>query len=68
MFLFKEWISLAQRFYAGKFDIIVQAGQSNSEGYGVGPTGHTYNPNDKFIFLTEILLFLWRRKASEAMK
>ena len=38
-------------FTQEKFDIIVQAGQSNSEGYGVGPTGHTYNPNDKVYFL-----------------
>lgn len=36
-------------FTQEKFDIIVQAGQSNSEGYGVGPTEHTYNPNNETL-------------------
>ncbi|MBQ2726816.1 MAG: hypothetical protein IJF78_14020 [Clostridia bacterium] len=34
-----------------KFDIIVQAGQSNSEGYGFGPAGHPYEPSDRVWYL-----------------
>ena len=30
-----------------KFDIIIQAGQSNSEGYGLGPVEKEYIPTDK---------------------
>ena len=67
-FILRSGYRLLKDFTQEKFDIIVQAGQSNSEGYGVGPTGHTYNPNDKVYFLNRDLLFLWRRKASEAMK
>lgn len=33
-------------FTKEKFDIIIQAGQSNSEGYGVGPVEEPYVPND----------------------
>lgn len=34
-----------------KFDIIIQAGQSNSEGYGLGPVEKEYIPTDKVWYL-----------------
>lgn len=33
-------------FSKERFDIFIQAGQSNSEGYGVGPTEHPYESNE----------------------
>ena len=33
-------------FSKDKFDIIIQAGQSNSEGYGCGSVDEPYVPND----------------------
>ena len=30
-----------------KFDIIIQAGQSNSEGFGLGPVEKEYIPTEK---------------------
>lgn len=38
-------------FTKEKFDIIVQAGQSNSEGYGFGPAKEPYAPNDSVYYL-----------------
>ena len=38
-------------FTKEKFDIFIQAGQSNSEGYGFGPTDEPYQPNDKVWYL-----------------
>lgn len=34
-----------------KFDIIIQAGQSNSEGYGFGPVEKPYEPSDRIWYL-----------------
>ena len=38
-------------FTKEKFDIIIQAGQSNSEGYGFGPVDMPYEPNDLVWYL-----------------
>ena len=35
-----------------KFDIIIQAGQSNAEGLGLGEVENGYEPNDKIFYLT----------------
>ena len=34
-----------------KFDIIIQGGQSNAEGGGLGPVEQEYQPNDKILYL-----------------
>jgi len=34
------------------FDILIQAGQSNSEGYGFGNIENPYNPNNNVYYLT----------------
>ena len=36
-----------------KFDIIIIAGQSNAEGYGVGPVDCEYVPSDKILWLKD---------------
>lgn len=33
------------------YDIFIQAGQSNAEGYGVGPVTHEYVPKDDILYL-----------------
>ena len=38
-------------FTKEKFDVIIQAGQSNSEGYGFGPTDEPYQPSDRVWYL-----------------
>lgn len=38
-------------FSKEKFDIIIQAGQSNSEGFGVGPVDEPYQPNEQVWYL-----------------
>lgn len=38
-------------FTKEKFDIIIQAGQSNAEGYGFGPAKEPYVPCDKVFYL-----------------
>lgn len=38
-------------FTKENFDIIIQAGQSNSEGYGFGPTDEPYQPSDRVWYL-----------------
>ena len=38
-------------FTKEKFDIFIQAGQSNSEGYGFGPTDEPYQPSDRVWYL-----------------
>ena len=38
-------------FTKEKFDIIIQAGQSNSEGYGFGPVDKPYEPNSRIWYL-----------------
>jgi len=35
-----------------KFDIILQAGQSNAAGYGHGPAAHPYVPDPRVLYLT----------------
>ena len=35
-------------------DIVVVAGQSNAEGYGIGPVTHEYIPDDKILLLTNL--------------
>ena len=35
-----------------EFDIIIQAGQSNAEGTGLGESGKGYIPNDNVYYLT----------------
>lgn len=37
------------------FDIIIQAGQSNAEGYGFGPVEKPYEPNDRVWYLNSDL-------------
>lgn len=39
-------------FYLTEFDIIIQAGQSNAEGMGLGEIENGYVPNDKVYYLT----------------
>ena len=38
-------------FTKEKFDIIIQAGQSNAEGCGCGPAKEPYVPSDKVFYL-----------------
>lgn len=38
-------------FTAEKFDIIIQAGQSNSEGFGVGPVDEPYEPGEQVWYM-----------------
>lgn len=38
-------------FTKESFDILIQAGQSNSEGYGFGPVDNPYQPNDRVWYL-----------------
>lgn len=40
-------------FTQDKFDIIIQAGQSNSEGYGFGPTDDPYQPDERIWYLNQ---------------
>ena len=40
-------------FTQDKFDIIIQAGQSNSEGYGFGPTDAPYQPDGRVWYLNQ---------------
>ena len=40
-------------FTKEKFDIIIQAGQSNSEGYGFGPTDAPYQPDGRVWYLNQ---------------
>ena len=42
-------------FTKEKFDIIIQAGQSNAEGYGFGPASEPYTPCDKVYYLKRIV-------------
>ena len=35
-----------------KYDIILQAGQSNADGYGHGPVEHPYAPDERILYLT----------------
>ena len=42
-------------FTKEKFDIIIQAGQSNAEGYGFGPVKEPYVPCDKVFYLNHDL-------------
>lgn len=42
-------------FTKEKFDIIIQAGQSNAEGYGFGPASCPYEPNDNVLYLNSDL-------------
>ena len=52
VFLFMEAFVLHD-FSHDKFDIIIQAGQSNSEGYGFGLTDEPYQPNDRVWYLNQ---------------
>ena len=38
-------------FTKEKFDVLIQAGQSNSEGYGFGPVDEPYRENDRVWYL-----------------
>ena len=40
-------------FTKDKFDIIIQAGQSNAEGYGYGPTGAPYIPDERVWYMNK---------------
>ena len=40
-------------FTQDKFDIIIQAGQSNSEGYGFGPVDDPYQPDGRMWYLNQ---------------
>ena len=42
---------MLRNFADDHFDIIIQAGQSNSEGYGFGDTQNPYTPNEKVWYL-----------------
>jgi hypothetical protein len=35
-----------------KYDIILQAGQSNADGYGHGPAEVSYVPDERILYLT----------------
>ena len=35
------------------FDVLIQSGQSNAEGYGFGTTEHPWEPNDRVWYLNE---------------
>ena len=45
-------------FSKEEFDIIIQAGQSNSEGCGVGDVENPYTPNDSIWYLNNDF---WRK-------
>ena len=36
-----------------KYDIIVLGGQSNAEGYGVGPVSEEYVPDERILWLND---------------
>ena len=38
-------------FTKESFDILIQAGQSNSEGYGFGPVDDPFRPEDRVWYL-----------------
>ena len=38
-------------FTKERFDIFIQAGQSNSEGYGFGPAEHPYEPSEQVWYM-----------------
>ena len=38
-------------FTKEKFDVLIQAGQSNAEGYGFGPVEEPYQPNERVWYL-----------------
>lgn len=42
---------MLKNFTEEKFDIIIQAGQSNCEGYGFGPIEQPYQPNENVWYL-----------------
>ena len=44
-------------FSKEKFDIIIQAGQSNSEGYGFGPVDDPYQKNDRIWYFHSNMTF-----------
>lgn len=41
-----------RRIHMETYDIILQAGQSNAEGYGHGPVEHPYIPDSRILYLT----------------
>ena len=42
---------MLKNFTEYAFDVIIQAGQSNAEGYGFGPVEHPYSKNDRVWYL-----------------
>ena len=42
---------MLKEFSGEEFDIIIQAGQSNSEGCGQGDTSTPFTPNDRFLYM-----------------
>lgn len=49
-----------------KFDIIIQGGQSNAEGFGLGPVEKAYIPNDKIYYLNSKKSCVWTTPAAVA--
>ncbi|MDR1630180.1 MAG: sialate O-acetylesterase [Oscillospiraceae bacterium] len=45
-----------QNEFSGPYDIIVQAGQSNSEGCGLGEAAEPYAPDERILYLTSHLV------------
>lgn len=45
--MFEDNSIMLKDFSEEKFDIIIQAGQSNSEGYGFGKVEGPYEPSDR---------------------
>lgn len=46
-------VPMLHDFTQDKFDVIIQAGQSNSEGYGFGPTDAPYQPDGRIWYLNQ---------------
>lgn len=46
-------------FTEEKFDILIQAGQSNSEGFGIGDVDHPYEPNDQVWYMNRDFTLSW---------
>ena len=40
-------------YYNQKYDIIIQAGQSNAEGWGLGPTSEPYTPTSDILYMVD---------------
>lgn len=55
-------------YYNEKFDIIIQAGQSNAEGTGVGPTTEPYTPSSDIFYMLDTRDYLSFGKGDVVIK